>query len=78
MQKLKALKITNLVLFCVALVQISTGLFLFFVGQGDGVEMAGEIHEFCGLLLILLIVVHISLNWTMIKSHYFTKSVKAA
>ncbi len=78
MQRLKLLKITNVILFAVALTQAATGLFLFFVDQGSGVELIGEAHKFSGLLLVLLIASHISLNWTVIKSHYFTKPVKPA
>lgn len=78
MQKLKVLKITNAFLFLAAVMQAATGLFLFFVVQGSWVETAGEVHRFMGILLGLLIATHLYLNWTVIKSHYFTKVVKAA
>ncbi len=78
MQKLKVLKITNAVLFFTAVTQAATGLFLFFVAQGPWVETVGEVHRFTGLLLGVLIVTHLYLNWTVIKNHYFTKTVKAA
>ena len=78
MQKLRILKITNAVLFFVAITQAATGVFLFFVAQGMWVETVGEVHRFCGLLLGLLIATHLYLNWTVVKSHYFAKAVKTA
>lgn len=71
MQKLQILKITNAILFLAALTQFGTGFFLFFVPQGDVVELAGEIHEWNGFILGLLVMLHLWLNWTVIKSHYF-------
>ena len=75
MEKLKVIKFINACLFFAALVQASTGVFLFFVGQGSWVERVGEIHRYTGLLLLALIVAHIFLFWPVIKHHYFKKAV---
>ena len=78
MNQLKVLKTVNVVLFLCVLIQAITGLVIFFLNEGRWVERTGDIHKYNGLVLVVLIGIHLYLNWSVIKNHYFKKQPAAA
>jgi len=79
MNRLKWLVWLNLVLFCSALVQIITGVMLFFNLFTTRLELISELHEYNGLLFSGLVLIHLWFNWSWIKANFFkphTVSVK--
>ncbi len=68
MNKAKLLKITNLTMFAVVLVQVSTGALIFL---GKWHIIVGRLHKYNGLALVCLITAHIALNWGWIKINVF-------
>lgn len=73
MNKLRLLKINNVILFASALTQIFTGMVLAFQETGRLARIAGEVHELNGFLLAVVIVSHLILNGSVIANHYFRK-----
>jgi high-affinity K+ transport system ATPase subunit B len=63
----KLLKYLNPVLFIVAVIQIWTALVIFF-GHDEGLI---ELHVKNGFLLIVLILIHFSLNFGWVKAQIF-------
>jgi cytochrome b subunit of formate dehydrogenase len=74
MNKMKLLRILNLILFIVFVVQVLTGLAMFFQLKFLNVGQVSEIHAYNGLLLVVLWLGHIILNWAWIKSTYFKRA----
>jgi len=70
MKKLVWLKRINVLLFLVFLMQVSTGLGHGFIGE----ELFENLHPAGGLLLILLVALHLILNWGWVKTSYFKRS----
>ncbi|MCX8011831.1 MAG: hypothetical protein N3A64_01565 [Desulfobacterota bacterium] len=66
MKKITALKITNLILFILIIIQAITGLGHNFLGE----KLFEIIHPTGGALLIILVIVHIAFNWGWIKSNF--------
>ncbi len=73
MDKQKALKIVNPILFVSAIIQISTGIILAFHLFKKIMGFIGEVHEYNGFLLSLLILIHLYLNWSWVKATFFRK-----
>lgn len=73
MNKKTVLKIVNIFLFLVFLVQSFTGIFHEFV-QDISYELFEYLHKTCGFLLTFLVLIHISLNWQWIKITFFKKN----
>ncbi|MCU0606320.1 MAG: hypothetical protein MUF78_02585 [Candidatus Edwardsbacteria bacterium] len=65
MNKIKALKVVNLVLFLLFLLQAATGL-LMAAGAGG----AFLVHVASGLCLVLAGAAHLALNWGWVKMQY--------
>lgn len=61
---IKWLKIVNSILFISFLIQAFSGLWLFLADS----EIIAVIHKYNGLLLIILIATHITLNWNWVKT----------
>ncbi|MDD5136207.1 MAG: DUF4405 domain-containing protein [Candidatus Omnitrophica bacterium] len=77
MNKIKLLMIVNLFLFLSMLAQIMTGLVLFFglfAAKAKLFEAITEIHEYNGLILAVLVILHVALNWGWIKSQFFKRN----
>lgn len=70
MNKQKALKWLNLALFALFAVQAVTGV-LAFTGLLENPEIAGEIHEYAGLVMVIIVLVHLWLNWSWVKLNFF-------
>jgi len=71
MNRMDWLKRLNPILFMAFALQALTGVAYFLAGG----ELLEEIHLFGGFLMIAIAIVHISLNWTWIKSTYFKKNL---
>lgn len=68
MNKIKALKIVNLVLLLLFLLQAATGL-LMLAGVGE----AFLAHVPAGVLLVLAGAAHLALNWGWVRTQYFKR-----
>ena len=73
MEKMQVIKTTNVILFISFLIQTVTGLFLLLDIGGPLEDFMEESHEFNGLFLVVLLIMHVYLYWPAIKSHYFKK-----
>ena len=77
MNKINALKITNLLLFISMAAQISTGVVLFFglfMANARLFEAIAQMHRYNGLVAAILVIAHLALNWGWIKSQFFKRS----
>jgi hypothetical protein len=70
MNKAQLLKVTNLVLFISAALQIVTVLAL---PLNINKRMFFEIHKYNGFLFIALIIIHLALNWSWVKATYLKR-----
>lgn len=74
MNKLKWLRILNVfVIFGFLVVALSIALYLPSLSPLYGNDMLREIHEIGGRILIILIIVHLILNWNWIQMQYLKK-----
>ena len=73
MNKVLALRVVNTVLLFSFVLQVITGLIIFFRVRFPDTEMVFEIHEYNGLLLIAAAAMHIALNWGWIRANFFKK-----
>ena len=78
MNKVKLLKVTNILLFLSMVSQALTGIVLFFnifVTKAEFFEMMDEIHKYNGLVLTVLFLFHLILNWGWVKMQFSKRSV---
>ena len=74
MNKAKLLKISNLVLFISMIIEVLTGIVLFFdlfVMQAKLFMAMAQIHKYNGIILTALVILHLVLNWGWIRSQFF-------
>lgn len=71
MNRLKWLIVTNIVLFCSMAVQVITGIMLFFGMFLRHLGFTERLHSYNGLALVILVVLHIALNWGWVKANIF-------
>ena len=79
MNKFKLLKISNLVLFISAGIQVLTGVVLFFdlfVMRSKLFMAIVQIHKYNGLIFTALVILHLALNWGWIRSQFFKRSAR--
>ena len=69
MNKNQWLKIVNSALFISFLAQVCTSLWLLL----NFTETAAMIHKYNGLFFIALVITHITLNWSWVRSALFRK-----
>ncbi len=69
MKKQIWLKITNPLLAVVFIVQVVTGIF----HEQIGYETFEAIHPRFGFLLLIVVALHLFLNWSWIKAQYLKK-----
>lgn len=65
-----------IVLLISAAIQALTGIALFFsllVSRPALLESVSEVHEYNGLVMAVLVIIHISFNWGWIKNHILVK-----
>lgn len=75
MNKMKLLLPVNVVLFLSFLLQLITIIIIFFGIRTPSMQMVLEIHEYNGLLLVGLVILHLILNWNWVKANFFKKRV---
>ncbi|HNV87263.1 MAG TPA: DUF4405 domain-containing protein, partial [Candidatus Omnitrophota bacterium] len=63
MNKVKALRWVNSVLFVLFSIQVITVVIMFFQIKVPNLQFVFQAHEYNGLLLIATALVHLSLNW---------------
>lgn len=73
MIKSQILRWANGFLMLSFLVQLVTGLVMFFKLRGPFVGNLYELHEYNGLLVVMLVVIHIFLNWNWIKMDFLKR-----
>jgi len=75
MNKPDMLRIINPILFISAVIQILTGMALFFdlfISQAKIFETIANIHKYNGVIFALLVIIHLSLNWSWVRSQFFS------
>lgn len=75
MNKAKWLVVVNPVLFFSVLVQIITGVILFYDLFSSRLALISRVHGYNGFLLTCLLIIHILLNWSWIKANFFKRRV---
>jgi hypothetical protein len=76
MTKAAALKIVNPILAGVALIQVVTAVLFTFFSESIPYGQMRMIHLIIGYVLFGIIILHLYLNWTWIKSTFFKKRSK--
>ena len=71
MNKLKFLVWVNPILFLCVVVQVITGIIMFFDMFASKLELISNVHAYNGFLLVVLITTHIALNWSWVKANFF-------
>ena len=69
MKRASWLKVINVLLFLSFLCQALTGLGRSYIPY----DIFMKIHLNCGVLLVILALIHVWLNWTWIKNNLFKK-----
>jgi hypothetical protein len=75
--KVSALKIVNPVLATVAVTQVVTAVLFTFFSDSIPFGQVRTLHLIIGYILFGIIILHLYLNWTWIKSNFFKKRSKA-
>jgi|GEM_PF-4251780 len=73
MQKGKVIRLANGLLLVSFLVQFATSVVLFLNLNIRSFELVEEVHEYNGLVFILLVLTHIVLHWHAIKMMFSKK-----
>jgi cytochrome b subunit of formate dehydrogenase len=69
MNKFKVLRIVNPLLILVFLIQAVTGIIFTFVSNIPYVQLLAAIHKYNGVLMVVLVIIHVSMNWGWIKAN---------
>jgi hypothetical protein len=72
MNKQITLKWLNLALFALFAVQAVTGV-LAFTGLLENAEVSGEVHEYAGLAMVVVVLAHLWLNWGWVKLNFLAR-----
>ena len=75
MNKMKLLRIVNLLMALQFVIQVFSVIALNFLSAVIPAEKADKMHAAGGFVLIGLIIIHIFLNWNWIRTNYFKKAV---
>ena len=73
MNKAVALRIVNMTLFFSFVTQVITSIIILLRIKIPHTQLTFEIHEYNGLFMLIIAVVHITLNWGWIKANFFKK-----
>ena len=73
MNKAAVLRVVNMVLFFSFTAQVITSIIILLRIKSHYTQLIFEIHEYNGLLMIIVAAVHITLNWGWIKANFFKK-----
>ncbi len=71
--KVVALRITNPVLAVVAVAQAVTGVMMSLFAESIPFGMVRQVHLYTGYTFVALIIIHVVLNWSWVKSTFFRK-----
>ena len=74
MDKNLSLKIVNPILFIVLSVQACTGLIFILRLKTSYLRTIAEIHEYNGMFLVGVAILHVTLNWNWIRLNFFRKT----
>ena len=77
MNKFGALRIVNTILFFSFILQVITSIIIVLRIRIPHTQLVFEIHEYNGLLMIIVAAMHIALNWGWIKANFFKKKQPA-
>jgi hypothetical protein len=75
--KVVALRIVNPLAAAAAAVQVVTAVLFTFFAYAIPFALVRQVHFFSGYALAVLILVHLILNWSWVKSTYLRKRSKA-
>lgn len=77
MKRVQVLRLINPILALSFLLAI-VGMVLYKYGPEalQGSELALELHEIGGLVMIIIGILHLILNWGWVKNSYFKKKIK--
>lgn len=67
MKKNKLLKVINPIMFILVVLQLVSAILM----EATGDSVVKEIHEINGFLLVILVIVHLRLNWNWVKANFF-------
>jgi hypothetical protein len=73
MNKVMVLRVVNAALFLSFILQVVTSLIIFLRINISFKHLIFEVHEYNGLCMIALVVVHIALNFGWIRANFFKK-----
>lgn len=76
MNKTGVLKVSNILLFISMVIQVATGVILFFdlfVMRGKLFIFFVSLHKYNGVVFTILMIEHLTLNWGWIKSQLFKR-----
>ncbi len=73
MNRVIVLRSVNMTLALSFLLQVMTVIIIVFHITTPDPQLVFEIHEYNGILMVLLVCTHITLNWGWIKANFFKK-----
>ncbi|MCM8760549.1 MAG: DUF4405 domain-containing protein [Candidatus Omnitrophica bacterium] len=73
MNRAKTLKVVNAALLVSFLAQTVTALIIYFGIDIPDMKLVYDIHEHNGMIMIVLVLVHVALNWGWIKANFFKR-----
>jgi hypothetical protein len=73
MNKLKWLRRLNIILFLSLLVQVATSLLMFFRLFMSQFGVFSEVHEYNGILFVVLVIAHLGFNWGWVRANIIKK-----
>jgi len=73
MNKALVLRIVNIVLFISFIIQGVTGIIMFLELNFPHVKLVYEAHEYNGILLVIVVVMHVALNWGWVRANILKK-----
>ncbi|MCX5716266.1 MAG: DUF4405 domain-containing protein [Candidatus Omnitrophica bacterium] len=74
MNKAKLMKVVNPLLLLSAIIQMLTGVFLFFNLFAKQLSFMSSLHEYNGIIFTALVLIHIWLNWRWFSAVFFKKA----
>lgn len=73
MDKVKLLRIVNPILFISFMVQAATASVMVLHIRVPHLRSIMELHEYNGILMVILVAIHVTLNWGWIRANFFKK-----
>ena len=73
MNKAGLLRVVNIILFFSFILQAITSIIILLRIKVPNAQMVFEIHEYNGLFMITVVIMHLILNWGWVKANFFKK-----